>query len=390
MSAAVETYRDDLEATYAVDFSRDPEPTKKRARFPEYKRRGAAPSRVSGMHCRRNKRWSWGSGRGARMLDVRAFAGSLAFLVASLSANCFGITIDWSPLVSQPSTAAPNNGLGVVSNAFKIAKFETTTEQYAEFLRSTDIGKNGEANVWNSDTGITRTGSPGAYNYTAINPNMPINHITWWSAARFANWLGNGGTDGAATETGAYNFSTPLQTSGAMPTRSPGATVFLPSANEWFKAAYWNPTLNAYDNYGTGTLAISASTTNAAGNANFGNVAGQTVDVSTYSNSVSAYEMYSAMGNVREFTDTFLQGSADTRFLTMGGSLSTQIAAMQNNFRFDSTQPWFSDQSNTVANAQLGFRVAAVPEPSTYALLAASAAGLGGFSWVKRRRRLAA
>ena len=66
MSAAVDTYRDEMEATYAVDFSRDREPTKARSRFPEYRRRGGAPTRVSGMHCRRNKRWTWGSGRGAR------------------------------------------------------------------------------------------------------------------------------------------------------------------------------------------------------------------------------------------------------------------------------------------------------------------------------------
>jgi len=83
MSAAVEIYRDDLDASYAVDFGRDREPTQKRSRFPEYRRQGNPPSRVNGMHCRRQKRWTWGSGRGARMLNARAFAGSLAFAVAS-------------------------------------------------------------------------------------------------------------------------------------------------------------------------------------------------------------------------------------------------------------------------------------------------------------------
>ncbi|NCX98497.1 MAG: hypothetical protein EBX35_07960, partial [Planctomycetia bacterium] len=77
----METYRDEMEATYAVDFSRDREPVKARSRFPEYRRRGGAPTRVGGMHCRRNKRWTWGSGRGARMLNTRAFAGAVAFAI---------------------------------------------------------------------------------------------------------------------------------------------------------------------------------------------------------------------------------------------------------------------------------------------------------------------
>ena len=42
MSAAVDTYRDEMEATYAVDFSRGREPNKARSRFPEYRRRGGA------------------------------------------------------------------------------------------------------------------------------------------------------------------------------------------------------------------------------------------------------------------------------------------------------------------------------------------------------------
>ena len=108
MSAAVETYRDDLEATYAVDFSRDREPTKQRARFPEYRRRGSAPSRVSGMLCRRNKRWTWGSGRGARTLNMRAFAGAIAFAVASVASSVLGIQMDMVT-IGNPG----NPGIGV-------------------------------------------------------------------------------------------------------------------------------------------------------------------------------------------------------------------------------------------------------------------------------------
>ena len=35
----------------------------------------------------------------------------------------------------------------------------------------------------------------------------PIGAVSWFDAARFANWLHNGGTNGASTETGAYTLN---------------------------------------------------------------------------------------------------------------------------------------------------------------------------------------
>ena len=54
---------------------------------------------------------------------------------------------------------------------------------------------------------------------------------------RFVNWLNNGEGTGS-TETGAYalNGSSPSSVE-----RDPNATYFLPSENEWHKAAYYQP-----------------------------------------------------------------------------------------------------------------------------------------------------
>lgn len=41
MSAVVGTYREDMDMSYAVDFGRDREPSQKRSRFPEYRRKGS-------------------------------------------------------------------------------------------------------------------------------------------------------------------------------------------------------------------------------------------------------------------------------------------------------------------------------------------------------------
>jgi hypothetical protein len=70
--------------------------------------------------------------------------------------------------------------------------------------------------------------------------------VSWFDAARFANWLQNGqptgGQGAGTTETGAYTLSG--ATSGVF-VRNPDATFGLPSENEWYKAAYYDASLNA-------------------------------------------------------------------------------------------------------------------------------------------------
>ena len=78
-------------------------------------------------------------------------------------------------------------------------------------------------------------------------------------------------------------------------------------------------------------------------------------------------------GNVWEWSDAVMTGS--TRGLR-GGSWNDEVPNLEASTR-SSGDP--AGKGNFV-----GFRVATVPEPSTYALLAMSAAGLGAY--VLRRR----
>ena len=56
--------------------------------------------------------------------------------------------------------------------------------------------------------GITRSGSSGSYSYGTVagREDMPVNHVSFWNALRFANWLHNGQPvgmqDDATTEDG--------------------------------------------------------------------------------------------------------------------------------------------------------------------------------------------
>ena len=240
MSAAVENYRDDMSVSYAVDFNRDSEPTQtqKRSRFPDYRRKGSAPARVSGIHCRRSKKWTWGSGRGARTLNARAFASSVAFALVSLAATAFGVTIDYTPVNNAGNTANASTGWGAVSNVFKISKYETTNTQYVEFLNKVDAAGTNPNRVYNSQMGSDSLGgitftsaSSSGTKYTVKSgtspnnvayTNMPVLFTSWFSAARFTNWLQNGQVTGtSAMETGAYTLNG--QTSGAIPARTAGA-----------------------------------------------------------------------------------------------------------------------------------------------------------------------
>ena len=71
------------------------------------------------------------------------------------------------------------------------------------------------------------------------NANRPITYVSWFDAARFANWMENGQGSGS-TETGAYTL-VGGQTSGTAPAKNPGAAFYIPTENEWYKAAYYSP-----------------------------------------------------------------------------------------------------------------------------------------------------
>ena len=97
--------------------------------------------------------------------------------------------------------------------------------------------------------GITQSGSSGSYSYSVTGSysqavNCPIFDVSWGDAARFCNWLQNGQPTGAegpgTTETGAYTLNGAITDAALMAiTRNAGATYFIPSENEWYKAAYY-------------------------------------------------------------------------------------------------------------------------------------------------------
>ncbi len=173
--------------------------------------------------------------------------GFLAMLIAAGLLSSAGtvqaalITIDWVT-VGDPGNAADTTGYGAVADSFQIMKFEFQNSQYAAFLNAvaaTDpYSLYSGAMGSNARGGITRSGSSGSYTY-AVKANMgdkPVNYVSWFDAARVANWLQNGQGSGD-TETGAYTLNG--ATTGNAVAVNPGALYFLPTEDQWYKAAYY-------------------------------------------------------------------------------------------------------------------------------------------------------
>ena len=146
-------------------------------------------------------------------------------------------------------TTDGTTGYGSVPYTYQMGKYDVTNAQYAEFLTAKATSSDPLA-LWNSNMGsqggIIRSGS-GPYTYTITSgmANMPVVDVTWYDTLRFANWLDNGQGNGS-TETGSYNLlgGTPTPSNASTISRNAGAKWVLPSENEWYKAAYYDPTLN--------------------------------------------------------------------------------------------------------------------------------------------------
>lgn len=339
---------------------------------------------------------------------MKRLFGTLALLFASI-AHLQAVTIPTVPVgnpgnANDPLAYDPNhsNLYGGVSYEYRIGTTEVTNAQYAEFLNAKAASD--PLALYNTGMGsgvrggITRSGSDGSYSY-AVKPNMdnkPVNYVSWFDATRFINWLNNGQGNGD-TESGAYTLlgGTATPSNGDNITRKAGATWFLPTDNEWYKAAYYQPAAQGgdVDNYwrytGASNSLPTVATANSVGDiSNPGANVANTNRVSNWNGtqdgnvttvgsagplSQTFYGTFDQGGNVWEWNETLVGSNRALR----GGSFNLSPFFLQSTYRANA-DPAFEEGADSE-----GFRVATVPEPSTYAL---AAMGLVSLLAVRRRK----
>ncbi len=312
----------------------------------------------------------------------------------SLGSAAMAVNIEWVT-VGDPCNSSDTRimsdgtiGYGRVDKVYRIGKYEVTNSQYCEFLNAVaamdtyELYLDGMGNP-SYHGGIIRNGSPEDYSYDLKlgYEQKPINLLTWASALRFANWLHNGQPEGdqnnSTTEDGAYDLD-------GTRTRKAGAQVFLPSEDEWYKAAFYkgNGTNSGYWNYATESDIVPAAEAPPGGlnSANYDQPSsGGPTDVGAYSSSLSAYGTFDQNGNLWEWNETIIpewNGESISPYYRSlwGGNWSVPSEELHATFRLVAPEVNFD-------HVAVGFRVASVPEPTTLSLLAVS-----GLAVMLRRR----
>lgn len=313
------------------------------------------------------------------------------------------VVIDTVP-VHDAGNVADSTGFGKVLYDYRIGRFEITIGQYVEFLNAVaatdthglyNIGMASNAPV----AAVNRSGTAGSYVYAAIgNPDRPITLVSWFDAARFANWMSNGQPAGlqsaTTTEDGAYTLVPPYDHVGFSknalnPNTGRPPVWWIPSEDEWYKAAYYNPTRNGgaggyhfypiqspLDNvpYSSADGGSPAPDPSLSGNfrrddgvANGYNdgyaITGSPVfptsnalaKVGSYGLAPTFYGTYDQGGNVLEITDGVLNSGGTLYRVGRGGSWFDDESVMRSTFRLN---------LNPVVEAiGIGFRLASI-EPS--------------------------
>ena len=272
-------------------------------------------------------------------------------------------TIDFVS-IGNTGNAADTTGYGAVPYEYRIGKYEISQDAITKATAS------GMANV-----------SAGPW-----TGSQPAANMSWYEAAAFVNWLNTStGKQAAYNLTFSGSWSMTLwssadawQLGGENLYRHKDAFYFLPSENEWYKAAYYNPGGSNYFLYPTGSndapTAVASGTS--AGTAVYNGVAAVPAIVDS-AGGLSPYGAMGQSGNVWEWNESAFGGSnsssSEGRAFRGGDWLSPELFVLSSSFRL-ANDPTFE-------NNFVGFRVASVPEPSTYALVL-----MAGGAWLLRKR----
>jgi sulfatase modifying factor 1 len=301
------------------------------------------------------------------LCNVTVHAGADTF---GSGANQF--TIDFVTIGNpgNPADTGNPNPAGSVAYVYNMGKYEVSRDMITKA---------------NSAGGLQITLADMSFVTSGPRPDMPATGVSWNEAARFVNWLNT-----IQGYQAAYKFSTQpgdgdydananidLWQAGdpgfdaANPFRNTLAHYFLPSVDEWYKAAYYDPSSGIYFVYPTGsdTEPSPVAGGTAAGTAVYVQSFEQGPADITQAGGLSPYGTMGQGGNVFELEETefdLINDDGSSVRHVRGGYWESLYSGVLASGAGNGSDPLFEDDVS-------GFRVASVPEASSLLLMAAGA-----------------
>jgi hypothetical protein len=149
------------------------------------------------------------------------------------------------------------SGYGSVGYIYRIGTYPVTNCEYAAFLNAVDPDGINPQNIYKNEMNsfveggivFSNTAAKGSKYTTKINmDNKPVILLNWFDCARYCNWLHNGrkyynttnSSANAPQNQGAYNIGNlDFSTNAIAVKKEANAAYWIPTENEWYKAAYY-------------------------------------------------------------------------------------------------------------------------------------------------------
>jgi hypothetical protein len=289
-----------------------------------------------------------------------------------VSADTFGtgenaFTIDFVTISGNASSA----------NGTNISQFSPGYDAYKEFRDPSKYYRMGTYEITNNQWNKFKAaygpvvGTPTtAYDESPYftGTSVPTNNVSWYEAAQFVNWLNT-----STNHTAAYKFTGTQGTSNYMlgvwqageagysasnPYRNSNAYYFMPTEDEWVKAAYWNgTTLQTY-----ATKAGESVYQGSGSNGGWNYYGSQPWAVGSGSQELNG--TYDMMGNVWEWMESpwYPEDYLSLYHCAIRGGSYYYGADLSSSDRHGYPLDYDGD-------LYVGFRVASVPEPASLLLL---------------------
>lgn len=317
--------------------------------------------------------------------------------LASLSPSAALAQPDPSGIEFVPITAAGNaayqsanpndlvNGRGSVGYNYQIGKFEVTTAQWVEFFNAAYDRPADDRlpylippDFWGAAPTTPQT--PGGLRWTvpAGNEMRPVGNISWRMAAMYCNWLHNGkSAERSAFLNGAYDVGTFSYVGNIFQdqlSRSAGARYWIPTWDEWLKAAHYDPakvnvdgTLGGWWRYSNTSDTPYTYGPPGSGTANAGFFPGNfAIPLGAYTTTTSPWGAFDMAGGTGEWTEGVRTLIGGDRYRIFEGSYWSEDASIAD--LVDQIRNRSGDEFPHIPTFEFGLRIATIPSPPWYSL----------------------